>query len=90
MRKPTEKELQDIARPVVTACGFGVAETIALGALLFTIWSHYNPRADRSVAVCKKLYKGNPCGMQFISTEKEDGFIISYCSRKHMTKMRIK
>jgi hypothetical protein len=88
-RKPTEKELEEIARPAVALAGLGIAETIALGTLLFAIWSHYNPRPDKSAAVCRKLYQGKKCGKKFIHTEKTNGYISSWCERKHETKLRI-
>lgn len=89
-RKPTEEELKKIVSPIVAVAGLGVGEALALAALLFAMWSHYNPRLDKSAAICKKIHEGKKCGKKFIESEKTDEFITLWCIRKHETKLRIK
>ncbi|MEW8663078.1 MAG: hypothetical protein AB2557_11550 [Candidatus Thiodiazotropha sp.] len=88
-RKPTEEELHEFVKPIVAAAGLGVGELLALGALLFAIWSHFNPRPGRSEAVCKRLFEGKKCGKKFVHTKKENGEINLWCERKHKTVLRV-
>jgi hypothetical protein len=85
-KRPTEEEL----RRFVALAGFGVGEAIALAALLFSIWSYYNPRTSKTTPVCQSMFKGQKCGLEFIESEKDEEFIRLWCIRKHQTTLRIK
>ena len=85
-KSPTEEELKRF----VAIAGFGVGEAIALAALLFAIWSHYNPRTSNTKPLCRNISNGTKCGLEFIESEKDEEFIRLWCIRKHETKLRIK
>lgn len=87
--KPSLSELQRFVQPAVLAVGFGLAEAIALAALILAIWNRLYPKADSSVPKCRKPYKGKHCGQQFIDIQNDGKFITLWCARKHKTKLRI-
>jgi len=83
---PTEEELKRF----VAIAGFGVGEAIALAALLFSIWSYYNPRTSKAKPVCQRMFNGRKCGSEFIESDKDEEYIRLWCIRKHETKLRLK
>lgn len=87
--KPSYEQIHSTA----ISMGFGVAEAIALSALLFSIWSHFNSKVSSQASRCRKLSNGRKCGHEFIHQEKveEDGmvYIILWCIKKHETKLRV-
>jgi hypothetical protein len=87
--KPSYEQIHSTAMSI----GFVDAEAIALSALLFSIWSHFNPKTASEASKCRKLANGRRCGHEFVYQEKvvEDDveYIILWCIKKHETKLRV-
>lgn len=87
--KPSYEQIHSTA----ISMGFGVAEAIALSALLFSIWSHFNLKTASEASKCRKFANGRRCSHEFVHQEKvvEDDveYIILWCIKKHKTKLRL-
>ena len=87
--EPSYEQIHRIA----VSMEFGAAEAIALSALLFSVWSHFDSRVSRQTSKCRKLSSGKRCGHEFVYQERvvENGmaYITLWCIKKHETKLRV-
>jgi len=83
-KRPSTKELG----MVIETAGFGVGEGVAIGTLLWTMWTYFFPRSGKPK--CAKAVPGGRCGAEFQTADRVPGYLEMVCTRGHLTRRKIR